>query len=223
MGQSCSAGSGARSSVEESADIPKNTETKSTVTEGKPRSLNFKIAGARYRAVSNPAHSLPRYSSSYLHSKAGAFSRRSSNPVQPLWTDRSTNNLMGSQKNLALSRISDTSGLMYTDMSMSNFEWGNQGCDGLELNKAKTREEIGMDALKAMDAIGADVKGLTTHGGRSALMVAVLNRDLDFVKRLVAYGANLEEETEKGETALTLAKSLPSQDIYNFLLQSSKR
>jgi len=103
--------------------------------------------------------------------------------------------------------------------SVSDFDWADSRNDILG-SKGKTREEIGMKKLKAMQACGINVKGFTTHGGRSALMFAVLSQDLDFVKNLVADGANAIEKNEHGETALALSKSLPSQEIYNFLLQS---
>jgi len=108
-----------------------------------------------------------------------------------------------------------------SEQSMSTFDWAKGcGCDGLDVKKEKTREEIGIEALKAMVACGTDVNKLSTHGGRSALMFAVISQDLDFVKTLVASGANVREESEHGETALGLAKSLSTNDIYNFLLKS---
>jgi len=104
--------------------------------------------------------------------------------------------------------------------SVSDFDWADSRNDILG-SKGKTREEIGMRKLKAMQACGINVKEFTTHGGRSALMFAVLSQDLDFVKGLVADGADVMEKNDQGETALALSKSLPSQEIYNFLLQST--
>lgn len=129
--------------------------------------------------------------------------------------------IVGSHKSSILFPFS-YSDPMPSEQSMSTFDWAENGCgcDGLELKKEKTREEIGMDALKAMDSCGIDVKKLTTHGGRSALMFAVISKDLGFVKQLVADGADVLEETQNGETALSLAKSLSTDDIYNFLLKS---
>jgi len=103
--------------------------------------------------------------------------------------------------------------------SESDFNWADSR-NHLFNNKGKTREEIGMSKLRAMQACGVNVTAFTTHGGRSALMFAVLSQDLHFVKKLVTEGANVMEENKHGETALGLAKSLPSQEIYNFLLQS---
>merc|ERR1719193_63534 len=115
--------------------------------------------------------------------------------------------IAGSHKNYGLSPISYSDAM--AEQSMSTFDWAKGcGCDGLDVKKEKTREEIGIEALKAMVACGTDVNKLSTHGGRSALMFAVISEDLDFVKTLVASGANVREETEHGETALGLAKSL---------------
>jgi len=113
-----------------------------------------------------------------------------------------------------------TSPEISSPLSESDFSWADSRNNLFDC-KGKTREEIGMSKLKAMSACGANVKEFTTHGGRSALMFAVLSQDLHFVKRLVTDGANVMEENEHGETALGLAKSLPSQDIYNFLLKST--
>jgi len=104
--------------------------------------------------------------------------------------------------------------------SVSDFDWADSR-NNLLGSKGKTREEIGMRKLKAMQACGISVKQFTTHGGRSALMFAVLSQDLDFVKVLVADGADAMEKNEHGETALALSKSLPSQEIYDFLLEST--
>jgi len=103
--------------------------------------------------------------------------------------------------------------------SESDFDWAASK-NNVFNNKGKTREEIGMSKLKAMQACGINVKGFTTHGDRSALMFAVLSQDLDFVKSLVANGANVMAKNEQGETALDLAESLQSKEIYNFLQQS---
>jgi len=127
---------------------------------------------------------------------------------------------IGSHKSYALFPFS-FSDAVPSEQSMSTFDWAKGcGCDGLDVKPEKTREEIGIEALKAMVACGTDVNKLSTHGGRSALMFAVISEDLDFVKTLVASGANVREETEHGETALGLAKSLSTNDIYNFLLKS---
>jgi len=107
---------------------------------------------------------------------------------------------------------------MSSPASESDFDWSASRND-LFNNKGKTREEIGMSKLKAMQACGVNVKRFTTHGDRSALMFAVLSQELDFVKGLVADGADVMAKNEHGETALDLAKSLPSQEIYNFLQQ----
>jgi len=111
-----------------------------------------------------------------------------------------------------------TTSVFPSEMSFSTYDWVNKGGDGLEVTKVMSREQCGMLALKAMDANGVDVKDLNTHGGRSALMFAVISDDFEFVKRLVNNGADLTEQTADGETALSLAKSLSSPKIYNFLL-----
>jgi len=132
--------------------------------------------------------------------------------------------IVGSQKNNTLSAYSWTDAMPPSEQSMSTFDWAENGCgcDGLEVKRAKTREEMGMEALKAMVACGKDVKNLSTHGGRSALMFAVISEDFDFVRQLVASGADVQEENEQGETALSLAKSLSTDNIYKFLLKSSE-
>jgi len=103
-------------------------------------------------------------------------------------------------------------------MSMSEFDWCASKNNIFD-NKGKTREEIGKLRLKAMLSCGASVKNFTTHGKRSALMFAVLCEDLELVKSLITAGANVKDKDEDGETAIGLAKSLPSQEIYNFLLK----
>jgi len=130
--------------------------------------------------------------------------------------------IVGSHKHNTLSAYSWT--VPASEQSMSTFDWAENGCgcDGLEVKRAKTREEMGMEALKAMVACGKDVKNLSTHGGRSALMFAVISEDFDFVRQLVASGADVQEENEQGETALSLAKSLSTDNIYKFLLKSSE-
>jgi len=127
-----------------------------------------------------------------------------------------------SRKSHALFPFSSSNANQPTEVSMSSFDWAANGCgcDGIDL-KLVTREEIGLKTLKAMEACGVDVKTLSTHGGRSALMFAVISEDLGFVKKLVARGADVLEENERGETALGLAKSLSTDDIYNFLLKST--
>jgi len=115
--------------------------------------------------------------------------------------------------------VSLTAPDLTSPQSESEFNWADS-INNIFDSRGKTREDIGMSKLKAMQACGVNVKKFTTHGGRSALMFAVLSQDFDFVKRLVADGANVMQENEHGETAVGLAKSLPSQEIYNFLLQS---
>jgi len=130
-----------------------------------------------------------------------------------------TNVLADFNKSVAQSSLSSSALSSQTEESMSSFDWAQNGIgfDGLERNTDKTREEIGMEALKAMEACGADVKRLSTHGGRTSLMFAVLSKDLRFVKQLVALRADVLKENDEGETALTLAKSLSTHDIYRFL------
>lgn len=126
---------------------------------------------------------------------------------------------IGDVKNVALSHISRSIISMPSEESMSSFSWAGNGigCDGLERNTDKTREDVGMLVLKAMEACGANVEGLSTHGGRTSLMFAVLSKDLEYVKQLVARRADVLKENDQGETALTLAKSLSRNDIYDFL------
>jgi len=107
-------------------------------------------------------------------------------------------------------------------INSSSFDWERMSIDRLLQCKGDTREEINLKALKAMHANKTDLKSWKTHGKITALMVAVLAEDLEFVKILVAEGHNVLEKSQNGETALTLAKNLPAKEIYNFLLQSIK-
>merc|ERR1719233_2450886 len=107
--------------------------------------------------------------------------------------------------------------------TMSSFDWVTSGCDILLECKGQSREEINIKSLKAMHDNKVDLKDWKTHGGRTALMVSVLAQDLEFVKILVEQGHNVTKKIKNGETALQLAETLPSQEIYNFLLQSSKK
>jgi len=193
MGQKCTVGQGARPSVEDMS-MPKE------------RISSRLIKGQNLPEMKN-------FSRSQITAKS----------ARPALADVPTNDLsMNVSKSLCPSSLS----LMprYSEQSMTNFDWSTgNGLDGLRISQVKTREQVGMEALKAMEACGANVKDLSTHGGRSALMFAVLSKDLNFVKRLVEDGANVLEENEQGETALALAKSLPSQEIYAFLLKASDR
>jgi len=192
MGQKCTVGKGARPSVEE-VNMPKE-----------------RISSRLMKGQNLP--------------KAKDFSCSQSSAKSPTLAliDVPTNDLsMNMRKSLCPSSFSLKQ--RYSEMSMNNFDWSvGNGLDGLRTSQAQTREQVGMEALKAMAACGANVKDLSTHGGRSALMFAVLSKDLSFVKRLVEDGANVLEENEQGETALALAKSLPSQEIYDFLLKASE-
>jgi len=79
------------------------------------------------------------------------------------------------------------------------------------------RYDIGLRMLKAQISYGADPKALTTHGDRSCLMFAVLAEDLNFVKKLVGLGVDVNKTNRFGENALTLALGLESKDIARYL------
>jgi len=158
--------------------------------------------------------------------RASSQIKHNSSSDSPLIDDKesifgtlSTKEIAGFYKIFPQSPLSSAVLSIQTEESMSSFDWAENGFgfDGLERNTDKTREEIGMEALKAMEACGADVKRLSTHGGRTSLMFAVLSKDLRFVKQLVALRADVLKENDEGETALTLAKSLSTHDIYRFL------
>jgi len=71
--------------------------------------------------------------------------------------------------------------------------------------------------LKAQIQCGADPKRLRTHGNRTALMFSVLAEDLSFTKELVELGVDLNESSDLGETALSLALEGQNEDIVNYL------
>jgi len=192
MGQTCSVGQGAKPSVDEMHMPKERISSRLIKKQNQPKAKNF------------------------------ACSQISTKSAPLKLADVPTNDLsMTMSKSLCPSSFSVMK--RYSELSMTNFDWAaGDGLDGLRLSQMKTREQVGMEALKAMEAVGANVKDLSTHGGRSALMFAVLSKDLNFVKRLVEDGANVLEENEQGETALTLAKSLPSQEIYDFLSKASE-
>jgi len=79
------------------------------------------------------------------------------------------------------------------------------------------RYDIGLRMLKAQIQYGADPNLLTTHGGRSCLMFAVLAQDFGFVKQLVGLGVDVNKTNLSGETALSLALGLESKDIAIYL------
>jgi len=111
-----------------------------------------------------------------------------------------------------------TSSLQSLDSSAYSVNWSNTASDGLGSGK-RTREEMGMLVLEAMDAEGVDVSKFTTIGGRTALMFAVITENLNNVKLLIQKKADPLERNEKGETPLSLAKGLKSEAIYKYLYQ----
>jgi len=88
--------------------------------------------------------------------------------------------------------------------------------DGMN-ERTTNRYEIGLSMLKAQIHLGADPKTLSTHGGRSCLMFAVLAEDFNFIKQLVELGVDLNQTSSLGETALSLAKELQRDDITSYL------
>jgi len=88
--------------------------------------------------------------------------------------------------------------------------------DGLN-RKITNRYSIGLDMLKAKIHHGADPTRMCTHGGRTALMFAVLADDYCFTKELVELGVDVNQTTPMGETALGFANEKGRNDIANYL------
>jgi len=88
--------------------------------------------------------------------------------------------------------------------------------DGLN-KRATNRNDIGLEILKAKIELGADPKGLTTHGDRSCLMFAVIANDYNFTKKLVELGVDVNKMNRFGETALGLAMQLQRDKIASYL------
>jgi len=87
--------------------------------------------------------------------------------------------------------------------------------DGINM-RVTNRYEIGLEVLKAKIHHGANPR-MSTHGGRTALMFAVLAKDFDFIKELIELGCNVNETTSIGETALSLANETQMHDIAEYL------
>jgi len=88
--------------------------------------------------------------------------------------------------------------------------------DGLNM-RITNRYDIGLEVLKATVHHGADPKRMSTHGDRSSLMFAVLANDMKFIKDLVEMGVDVNQTSQMGETALSLACELQRDDIANYL------
>jgi len=88
--------------------------------------------------------------------------------------------------------------------------------DGLN-KRATNRNDIGLEILKAKIELGADPRSLSTHGGRSCMMFAVIANDYNFAKKLVEQGIDVNERTRSGETALGLADELQRDKIASLL------
>jgi len=115
-------------------------------------------------------------------------------------------------------RTTPTSSLQSLGSSAYSVNWSNTASDGLGSGK-RTREEMGMLFLEAVDAEGVDVSKFTTIGGRTALMFAVITENLNNVKLLIQKKADPLETNDKGETPLSLAKGLKSGAIYKYLYE----
>jgi hypothetical protein len=88
--------------------------------------------------------------------------------------------------------------------------------DGLN-KRSVDRYDIGLEVLKAKIHHGANAERLSTHGDRTALMFAVLAKDLDFIKKLVEMGVDVNQSNALGETALSLACEIQNEDIADYL------
>lgn len=100
-----------------------------------------------------------------------------------------------------------------SERTISNFSWKDMGSDGLKVKNERT--DICLMTLEAMEAVGVDTDKFTTHGGRSALMVAIISGNLERVKHFYVKGMDVNKANAAGETPLSLAKGNP--EIYNFL------
>jgi len=89
--------------------------------------------------------------------------------------------------------------------------------DGIN-KRVCNRYDVGLRILKAEIELGADPKGLITHGDRSCLMFAVLAEDFAFIQQLVRLGVDVNKTNAAGETALNLAVELKRKDIADYLL-----
>jgi len=88
--------------------------------------------------------------------------------------------------------------------------------DGLNM-RPNNRYGIGLELLKAKIHHGANANRLSTHGDRTALMFAVLAKDLKFIKTLVELGVDVNQSNGQGETALGLACEGQCDDIAEYL------
>lgn len=79
------------------------------------------------------------------------------------------------------------------------------------------RNDLGLEVIKATIHFGADPQGMSTHGERSCLMVAVIGNDYELTKKLVKLGVDVNKRTRIGETALGLAIELKRDKIASFL------
>jgi len=142
----------------------------------------------------------------------------STNIVSFLSANSTTPYLSASSLNIPRERsLSARSLSSSTDRTMSHFSWNNLASDGLEMLKDRTREDICIQTLDALKACGVHTHNFVTHGDRTPLMIAVLKGDLEKVKKYFEIGMDVNKANASGETPLSLAKELDSQDIYNFL------
>jgi ankyrin repeat protein len=72
-------------------------------------------------------------------------------------------------------------------------------------------------AISLLKEFGGDVKA-KTKGGYTALLLAVLNNQIEAVKTLVAHGANVEDKAPDGTTALNMAAINAYYDLGAVLL-----
>ncbi|MGB0564208.1 MAG: ankyrin repeat domain-containing protein [Spirulinaceae cyanobacterium] len=63
---------------------------------------------------------------------------------------------------------------------------------------------------------------MTIDDGYTLLMEAVITSNLDCVKILVEAGADINDKTRFGETAISMAQELEDQEIYEYLIQVAK-
>lgn len=90
--------------------------------------------------------------------------------------------------------------------------------EGSPLQAASYQNETAIASLLIKNGANLDIQG---PDGNTALMYAVLNQNEKLVKELVAAGANLMMKNLDGQTAHSLAMTLPSMTI-RLLVETTK-
>ena len=83
----------------------------------------------------------------------------------------------------------------------------------------KDSDEAKLKKIKYLVYLGADVNA-KDEDGRTALMLALKNGQLDAVKYLIKQGANLEAKDKDGKTALMKAAASGKLDVVKYLAEN---